>query len=118
LKKFCDFKISEDARGSITAFNSIEPVVTKRFFLIDCLRGQWRGDHYHKLTNQTVYVIEGEIEVRVTTPETKKSFLMGVGDSYLQCAYQKFEFMSVSNSSRLLVLCDREHDKKDYYTEF
>jgi hypothetical protein len=65
-----------------------------------------------------IYVIEGEIEVRVSTSETDISFLMKAGDGYLQSVYQKFEFRSTNGSSRLLILSDREHDKEDYYVEF
>lgn len=120
--KRLDFKISEayksisDDRGHLSAFNEIEDFTAKRLFFITCKKGNWRGKHYHKLTTQIIFVVAGEIDVRVTNASgTVQNGKMQQGAYYRQEPYTQFEFLAASEEAQLIVLCNTAHDPQDYY---
>lgn len=117
VKSSNDSFFSRDERGEIFGYNSIEEFKTKRFFIINCIKGQWRGKHYHKKVTQKLFLISGEIEIRVKSLDGNLvEETMQRGDYYTQHPGQQFEFCSLSEVSTLLVLCDLEHDKNDYFS--
>lgn len=77
-----------------------------------------RGNHYHKVGKQLIFLVEGQMLVNVTKENLKENFVMNPGDSYFQDTFCKFEFESLVKSSKLLVLCDTNHDGNDYYKSF
>jgi len=118
MKKLCDFKVIEDERGILTAFDKFDFFNTKRFYVIDCYENMWRGKHYHKIANQLISVIKGCIEVELYSKTSFKKFIMYPGDMFLQTPGYLFKFKSLEQLSRLIVLSDKEHDQSDYYTDF
>lgn len=117
MKKFCSFKVSEDDRGILTAFDKFGDFNLKRFYVIDCYEGKWRGNHYHKVSSQLISVIKGKIEVETISSNSFEKFEMLPGDMFLQIPGYFFKFCSLEKVSTILVLCDTEHDSSDYYTE-
>lgn len=118
MKKFCDFKVSEDDRGTLTAFDKFGEFSLKRFYVIECYEGKWRGKHYHKASTQLIGVIRGRIEVESISKSSSEKFEMLPGDLFLQTPGYFFKFQSLEPTSSLIVLCDKEHDQSDYFTNF
>jgi len=116
VKSSNDSFFYKDDRGEIFGFNNIEEFKTKRFFIIKCTKDHWRGKHYHKKVTQKIFLISGEIQIKIKSldgnllEETMQS-----GDHYTQSPGEQFEFCSLSEVSTLLVLCDLKHDKNDYF---
>lgn len=119
LKKLHDIKRSEDHRGILTAVDGLESFEVKRFYTIECFRNMWRGDHYHKSSTQQIIVLSGCLQVELSSPENNKgaieSMIMHPGDLYLQKPGIKFRFMSTTETSTLLVMCNTHHDSMDYF---
>lgn len=115
MKKLHNFKKVEDQRGSLSAFDELSLFEVKRFYLIECNSGFWRGEHHHKKTVQQIFIIEGSVEVEIYEGgNIIDTFIMTPGESYLQLPFYKFRFRSKEGISKLLVLCDANHDQKDY----
>jgi dTDP-4-dehydrorhamnose 3,5-epimerase-like enzyme len=118
LKRSCDFKKIEDNRGLLVVFDKIQKFDLRRFYIIECNLGMWRGNHYHKDATQLIGVINGQIEVELISKESTEKFVMSPGDMFLQNPGFFFKFQSLDPSSSLIVLCDKEHNQSDYYTSF
>lgn len=119
MKTSIDFKAFMDPRGTLKAFDKIGGFNVSRFYCIECRQGEWRGDHYHRQTTQLIFVTDGCVEVMTSSAtEEERVFQMGIGVMHQQKPGQKFKFRSLTPTSNLIVLCDREHDKEDYFTEF
>ena len=116
LKRSCSFKTVEDDRGRLIAFDNFQSFSLKRFYVIDCNKGKWRGDHYHKVSTQLIGVIQGELEIEISGNCNNQAFSMKPGDMFEQAPGVRFKFRSVQETSRLIVLCDSSHDLGDYYT--
>ena len=115
MKKSCNFKKVQDERGSLSAFDELSLFNVKRFYLIECNEGLWRGEHHHKKTSQNIFVVAGSLDVEIYKDGVMiDSFVMNEGESYLQIPFYKFRFKSREHVSKLLVLCDENHDKEDY----
>jgi mannose-6-phosphate isomerase-like protein (cupin superfamily) len=106
----------KDDRGTLAVFDKLENLDLKRFYVIECLEGKWRGDHYHELSTQTICLIEGRLSVIVTSPTESMTIEMKAGEIFVQRPRVKFRFCSLEKKSTLVVLCDKEHDSGDYYT--
>lgn len=110
------FKSLTDERGSLVVFDNLQEFSIKRFYIIDCLKDMWRGNHYHKNGKQLICVIEGLLEVKISTENSIATKILKPGDIFVQEPFCKFEFCSRDKSSKLIVLCDTIHDPADYYT--
>lgn len=115
LMKSYEYKRFEDDRGVLSAFNGLEGFNTKRFYIIECEKDKWRGDHYHKFSTQLITVFEGILNVEITTKDEMLSTTMKSGDTFLQIPNCKFKFKSITKTSRLLIMCDSHFDEKDYF---
>lgn len=111
-----NFKNITDDRGSLTVFDNLQDFTTRRFYIIDCFKGMWRGNHYHKNSRQMICVIEGLIDVRITIGDSIEVKTLKPGDTFIQEPFCKFEFCSRDESSKIIVLCNTAHDPADYYT--
>lgn len=112
-----DFKNHVDERGSLWAFNNIDSFKTERIFYVCCKKDHWRGKHYHKKTTQIIFVIAGEIKVKVTDVVSGEvmEYFMQLGSSFRQEPFLQFEFCANTDTAEILVLCDSPHDVSDYY---
>ncbi len=115
IKKSADFKISTDERGSLIAFNEIEQFPLKRFFLINCKKGNWRGKHFHKINKQIIFCLEGTLRVKIFDLEGYQEEDMCAGMFFEQNPLIQFEFCATSEEAKILVICDSLHDPSDYY---
>ena len=115
--KSANFSSHSDDRGTLIAFDKLDSFNVKRFYVVECTEGMRRGKHYHKIGKQLICLIEGELLAFVSKNEKKDFFVMKPGDTFYQETFCKFEFESKTKSSKLLVLCDTEHDQSDYYND-
>lgn len=115
--KSVNFSTHTDDRGTLIAFDKLSPFNVKRFYVIECNEGMRRGKHYHKIGKQLICLIDGELLAITSKDEKREVFVMKPGDTFYQETFCKFEFESKTKSSKLLVLCDTEHDQSDYYNE-
>jgi mannose-6-phosphate isomerase-like protein (cupin superfamily) len=114
FKKLNSHKIVQDDRGVLTAIDGLQSFQTKRFYLIECFKDKWRGEHYHKKCSQLICVLSGRINVKLNEGGKKSEFVMEEGDTYLQLPNCKFAFSSIEDISRIIVLCDMHHDPEEY----
>lgn len=117
LKKSLDFKKITDERGLLTVINQIPNFLVNRLYLIEPSLGMWRGNHYHKISQQTICVLEGNFECKVTKESQIETFQIKPGDIFFQEKNVIFEFCAITEVSKLLILCDKEFDKNDYYSK-
>lgn len=117
MKASCDFRVSEDDRGTLVAFDNFGSFNLKRFYVISCYKNKWRGNHYHKLSTQMILVIDGHLKVEISENGNKRIIEMLPGETFLQLPFTQFKFCSISETSKIIVLCDREFDNADYYVE-
>ena len=116
LKKSLKHKKVDDERGTLSVIEGIDFFHVKRVYTIECLQNHWRGEHYHKLTNQMICLLDGKLLVEVSTENDSCTFEMSSGDVFEQIAGYQFKFKSLVTLSKILILCDRENDVTDYYT--
>ena len=115
MKKSCDVKVAIDERGSLIALDKLKPFELKRLYLIEPTVGQWRGKHYHKLCNQLICVLSGQLNCRLIKNNESLEFSLSAGETFLQKPYQAFTFVSSVENTKMLVLCSEEFDASDYY---
>lgn len=121
LKKFENYILAKDERGSLFALNKIENFNAKRIYLIEPKKGHWRGKHYHKLCTQLIAVMCGTIECKIideNLKEKKDLIRMNAGDVYIQKPGITFSFSSIEENTKIVILSDHEFDSSDYYETF
>jgi hypothetical protein len=104
-----------DNRGSLISIDKLPKFSIRRIYIIDCIHGMTRGDHFHKNGEQMICLLEGKLFVEDVMKDEIISFTMEPGDSYIQRVNHKFRFRSLEKTSKLIVLSDTEHDESDYY---
>lgn len=109
------FKSYIDERGILNVFDKIPQFTIKRLYEITCYKGMWRGKHYHKIGTQIICVVEGKIQVKIIKNDLVELRELTQSEIYVQEPYCRFEFCSIEESSRVIVLCNTEHDQNDYY---
>ena len=111
-----NYKKSFDERGILYAINSLNEFLVKRLYLIEPKQEVWRGKHYHKCCKQFIILLNGKLTCKtIDINNNVKTFEMLPGSTYYQDIGNAFCFKSVSEDTKILVLCDKEFDKNDYY---
>jgi dTDP-4-dehydrorhamnose 3,5-epimerase-like enzyme len=106
-----------DKRGKIDIYE-IEKKINfklKRFFIVSGKKNIIRGRHAHKKCKQHLILISGKVEITLQDKKNKKIILLKkTGDNLyippLVWSSQKY----LNFNSKILVLCDRKYEKKDY----
>src|SRR3989338_2528675 len=102
----------KDKRGVI--FDILDNMKIRHVGLIRSRVGAIRGNHYHKLATQYIYVLDGKIEVGVADyidehsfSKNKTTYVMEKGDLTVHKPMQIHSIKSIGNST-ILVLTTHE----------
>jgi len=104
-----------DERGDITDILAKDPVdfVT----IITSKKGSTRGNHYHKLTYQYVYVLTGSIRALAQHGDGPvEAVVLQPGDLLLNVPYEKHALEALADSE-FLVLTKGPRGAEDYETD-
>lgn len=112
-----------EANGSITVFEEGSiPFPVRRAFLVEASMGEMRGDHAHRVCQQLLVAVSGEITITATDGKTETTHHLTKSSSGLVIPAMVWATQNyISPGSRLLVICDQLFDEADYirdYAEF
>ena len=114
LLSFCE------ANGTVTVFEEgTIPFPARRTFLVEANVGETRGAHAHRVCQQLLVAISGEITVRVNNGTTESVHYLtnstpGLVIPAMIWATQQY----TGAEARLLVICDQLFDEGDYIRDF
>lgn len=87
----------KDERGEI--IDILERVEIDCVTLITSVKGARRGNHYHKESDQYVYVLSGRIKVLTQTPDGEvEETIIQSGDLVYTPPFEKHAFVAVEDS--------------------
>lgn len=81
-------------------------------------KGSLRGGHYHKISREAFYVLEGNFELVLTRDDEKQTYNFKAGDMFMIEPYAKhtFNFLEDTIMVSLYDICvERENGEKDIY---
>lgn len=82
--------------------------------------GSTRGGHYHKVSKEVFYIINGKTKLLLETETEKEEYLLKEGDMFLISPFQKHTF-SFSEDTVMVSMYDicveKEDGSKDIYKE-
>ena len=112
------FTSSKNKHGKLKIFDKLKKFNTKRVFMIQMKRHDIRGNHWHKKHNQILLIFAGKIKIhffneKKNTKEKEKILTEGELFEMKKNIYIKFV---ASKKSTIVVLADKDFDKKDYFT--
>jgi UDP-2-acetamido-3-amino-2,3-dideoxy-glucuronate N-acetyltransferase len=121
-KHICDHKSFMDDRGSLS-FGEIGnplPFTPSRFFIVyDVPTGIMRGGHAHKICEQYLISVSGEVEVLLNDGgKITKHLLTSPAQGLHIPAGIWGEQRYLTSSSRLLVLTSHVYDEDDYIRSY
>ena len=108
-------KIINDKGTLILNKNILKNFNLKRFFLIKSDKKLVRGEHGHKNCNQIFLSLCDSITLEVENKISKKNFILKKYDSIFVPKKNWIRIKFKKYNSELLVLCDKDFDKKDYF---
>ena len=109
-----------ETNGSVTVFEEGSiPFPVRRTFLVEAEIGESRGYHAHKVCQQLLVAVHGEITIYTTNGLTESAHHLtnsnyGLVIPALVWATQHY----VAPESRLLVVCDQLFDETDYIRDY
>ena len=113
--------IDEENQGVLHVFESDKiPFKIKRIFtVVNAYAKSKRGEHAHKVCNQLLVCLSGEIELLCDDGKNKETFLLeSGGDSIWVPSGVWAEQTYNTNNSVLLVICDKSFDEDDYIRDY
>ena len=123
-EKIIQFEIHSSSSGNLCVYESDDgvPFDIKRIFTVMAKKNEIRGNHAHKICQQLLVCVSGEIEVICDDGLNQRIYrLSEMGKGLLIppgiWASEKY----INEGSVLMVLCDQGYEKNDYifnYEEF
>tara|TARA_B100000963_G_C22585927_1_gene653084 strand:+ start:238 stop:615 length:378 start_codon:yes stop_codon:yes gene_type:complete len=107
--------IINDKGTLILSKNILKKFNLKRFFFIKSDKKLIRGEHGHKNCNQIFLSLSNSIAVEVKNKIGKKNFILRKYDSIFVPKKNWVRIKFKKYNSELLVLCDKDFDKNDYF---
>jgi len=102
----------EDKRGEI--IDILQNELIEHVTLISFKNGSIRGDHYHKLSTQYAFVIEGRFKILTRTPgSTTDIDIVSAGDLVHTPPLERHAYVALEDG-RILVLTKGHRGGKDY----
>jgi len=96
-----------------------DPFPIKRVFTVLASAGALRGQHAHRTCSQFLIAPTGHVAVTVTDGRRSQDYQLNSPDLGLLVPPMVWASESfASDTSSLLVLCDREYDENDYIREW
>ena len=112
-----DEVISGTTKPGLLIFDKLEFDV-RRFFIINGLRGEKRGQHAHKKCRQMLICLDGKVElISDTSFEITVTELNPERGRYLHNTWNWLTIKFIENS-RVLVLAEYQYDEKDYIRDY
>jgi len=123
-EKIIQFEVHSNSTGNLCVYESDDgvPFDIKRIFTVMAKKNEIRGNHAHKICQQLLVCVSGEIEVICDDGLNQRTYrLSEMGKGLLIppgiWASEKY----INEGSVLMVLCDQAYEKNDYifnYEEF
>ena len=123
-EKIIQFEVHSNSSGNLCVYESDDgvPFDIKRIFTVMAKKNEIRGNHAHKICQQLLVCVSGEIEVICDDGLNQRIYrLSEMGKGLLIppgiWASEKY----INEGSVLMVLCDQAYEKNDYifnYEEF
>ena len=123
-EKIIQFEVHSNSSGNLCVYESDDkvPFDIKRIFTVTAKKNEIRGNHAHKICQQLLVCVSGEIEVICDDGLNQRIYrLSEMGKGLLIPAGMWATEKYINEGSVLMVLCDRIYDKNDYifnYEEF
>lgn len=95
--------------------NILNNFYLKRFFLIKSDKKLIRGEHGHKKCNQIFFSLSDSITLEVKNKTSEENYILRKYDSIFVPKRNWVRIKFKKYNSELLVLCDKDFDKKDYF---
>lgn len=109
-----------ETNGTVTVFEEgTSPFPVRRVFLVEANSGEVRGAHAHRVCQQLLVAVSGEITVSATDGTTEAVHRLtnstpGLIIPAMIWATQQY----AGADAKLLVICDQLFDEADYIREF
>jgi len=123
-EKIIQFEVHSNSSGNLCVYESDDgvPFDIKRIFTVMAKKNEIRGNHAHKICQQLLVCVSGEIEVTCDDGLNQRIYrLSEMGKGLLIPAGIWASEKYINEGSVLKVLCDSIYDKNDYifnYEEF
>ena len=123
-EKIIQFEVHSNSSGNLCVYESDDgvPFDIKRIFTVMAKKNEIRGNHAHKICQQLLVCVSGEIEVICDDGLNQRIYrLSEMGKGLLIPAGMWATEKYINEGSVLMVLCDQVYDKNDYifnYEEF
>lgn len=116
MKKIKPYMQKLDDRGKIVGITQSN---WSEVNYIESNKSTTRGNHYHKKTIESFYIISGKIKIEIFNIKTKKNQITEVnaGDIFIIQPFELHTFTMIENSSwiNMLTVPIKENDM-DFYT--
>ena len=111
------FIIDEKEQGILRVFESKNvPFTIKRVFsVVNAKGGSKRGQHAHKICNQLICCVAGEVNLRCDDGNTQIEILLTPSNeaTLVPCGiWAEQEY--IQDNSVIIVFCDQPYDENDY----
>lgn len=108
-----------DQRGRLTPVDGVLPFDMVRLYYICNISEQAnRGGHYHKITKEAIFCVNGSFTVVVNNGKTREEFFL---NDHTQCVViEPYEWHMIHNFSMgaiLMGVTSTHFDHADYFTE-
>ena len=115
-----DLKSFHETNGTVTVFEEgVIPFPVRRVFLVEANSGEVRGAHAHRVCQQVLVAISGEITVTTTDGTTETIHHLTNSTPSLVIPAMIWATQEYAGSdARLLVICDQLFDEADYIRDF
>jgi dTDP-4-dehydrorhamnose 3,5-epimerase-like enzyme len=110
---------NSDSRGDLTAidFGDLEINPKRVFWVRNVPIGTMRGGHFHKICNQLLVCMNGQVKVNIALPNgICFSDTLKQNSAVFLPAYHFVEYIFLETNSELIVLADQFFDSKDVFT--
>ena len=116
MKQLKPYKLLQDARGMFLGI--VNTGLWKELNYIETEAGQTRGGHYHRETEELFFILEGEIEIKITSLDglIKHVFTARKGHIFIVEPLEIHSFKCLTPSKWINVLSKKMDDKAlDFY---
>ena len=116
-EKIIQFEVHSNSSGNLCVYESDDgvPFDIKRIFTVMAKKNEIRGNHSHKICQQLLVCVSGEIEVTCDDGLNQRIYKLNeMGKGLIIPAGIWASEKYIHEGSVLMVLCDCPYDKDDY----
>jgi UDP-2-acetamido-3-amino-2,3-dideoxy-glucuronate N-acetyltransferase len=108
-------------QGVLRVFESDNlPFIIKRVFsVVNAIGGSKRGQHAHKICNQLICCVAGEVNLKCDDGNTQTEILLSSENEalFVPCGIWAEQNYIIDNSV-IIVFCDQSYDENDYIRDY